>query len=207
MHLISLESRSRHHLQEDLLRGGPWECTSHSKGPSLLLWFRYRWNERLDLPSQFLCLSISNQCLDPQALPSTPALPQHLKTQPPVRGRGRAPFPAPGEHFTLFVACISESVVQECVRVEGGNNCAINDCYFDYRMQLSLRLEANQRVVSGSPLVLSNGPWLKRKLLAIFEQQERKQRGWRWGKCQTLTPDGSQLIFTVVYSCSLLVFS
>lgn len=53
-------------------------------------------------------------------------------------------------------------MVQACVHAcgagRGGNNCAINDCYFDYRMQLSLPLEANQRVVSGSPLVLSNGP-------------------------------------------------
>lgn len=133
---------------------------------------------------------------------------QHLhsrsvwKATLPLRGRGQAPFPEPGTHFALFVVCFSESLLggtRACACVwRGGNNCAINDCYFDYRMQLSLRLEANQRVVSGSPLVLSNGPWLKRKLLAIFKQRERKQHGWRWGKCQTLTPDGSQLIFTVV---------
>lgn len=65
-------------------------------------------------------------------------------------------------HFTLFVVCILESLLSGTrVRARvlgGGNNCVINDCYFDYRMQLSLRLEANQRVVSGSPLVLSNGP-------------------------------------------------
>lgn len=100
---------------------------------------------------------------------------------------------------SLHFSVITQWYKSACVCVEGGNNCAINDCYFDYRMQLSLRLEANQRVVSGSPLLLSNGPWLKRKLLAIFKQQERKQHGWRWGKCQTLPPDGSQLIFT----CSL----
>lgn len=67
-------------------------------------------------------------------------------------------------HFALFVVCVLESLLSgTSVRArvlsgEGGNNCAINDCYFDYRMQLSLPLEANQRVVSGSPLVLSNGP-------------------------------------------------
>lgn len=99
-------------------------------------------------------------------LPSTPALLQCLVLQKPQAARCEARDAQLSQSQAFYIVCslhfgvITQWYKSAYTRVGGGggNNCAINDCYFDYRMQLSLRLEANQRVVSGSPLVLSNGP-------------------------------------------------
>lgn len=96
-------------------------------------------------------------------LPSTPAFLQCLVLQKPQAARCEARDAQLSQSQAFYIVCslhfgvITQWYKGVCMRV-GGNNCAINDCYFDYRMQLSLQLEANQRVVSGNLLVLSNGP-------------------------------------------------
>lgn len=73
-------------------------------------------------------------------LPSTPALLQCLVLQKPQAACCEARDAQLSQSQAFYIVC------------------SLHFGVITQWMQLSLRLEANQRVVSGSPLVLSNGP-------------------------------------------------